>query len=449
MDDFQLLWQSWTWSQTWDNLWLPHNEHAIPLGRLGIWALVQIAGSSSTLPLAATCQGPLAVLVGMGLVYVFVRRELDQPFPALVAMSIFGVTLVYQQAVYWFSASLVILALDTLLLALLAAQSWRLTGRTYYLVLTVIASALAPAWFAAGILAGPICALYLLSHLRRATEDSRYLVRRILAAAAPGLGSVLFLGVCLPLAARHLVHLEPHAERPAFAVIDLGTGAVYTGRAMVDNLLLGALGLSGGFACPPLLVPVCLVVLGAAAWWWGRLAQPQLMILGLSLIGGSYWLTYTARAAWPYDGSAQFAPLWSPGWSRYHILPQLGLALFIAAGTPYRTVVRTSGDLSLCQVRCLALLLLGIVLLQVPRALSTYRQTQDNNTQQAQLRAIAEIDRLCRQHHISAAAAQEALPKLDVPASYEQFNGWVLLRGSDDPRPMSAAEIRRLLQGSE
>ena len=43
-DDFQILAQSWTWQKTLDGLWTPNNEHAMPLGRLLTFAVVQLAG---------------------------------------------------------------------------------------------------------------------------------------------------------------------------------------------------------------------------------------------------------------------------------------------------------------------------------------------------------------------------------------------------------------------
>ena len=60
VDDFQILLRSWTWRLTWENLWQPSNEHTMPLGRLSTWALVQIAGKPTAVPLAAALQGPLA-----------------------------------------------------------------------------------------------------------------------------------------------------------------------------------------------------------------------------------------------------------------------------------------------------------------------------------------------------------------------------------------------------
>src|SRR5258708_886321 len=105
VDDFQILVKSWPWASTRDSLWIPANEHTMPLGRLSTWVLVQLAGAPTSLPLACRLHGVLAMVAGMILVFGFVRRELGHPFYGLLAMVLFGVTTVYEQAVTWFAAS--------------------------------------------------------------------------------------------------------------------------------------------------------------------------------------------------------------------------------------------------------------------------------------------------------------------------------------------------------
>src|SRR5579871_2102867 len=59
-DDFQILSRGATWRRTADGLWVPQNEHAMPLGRLLTFALVQGAGRATVLPWSAGLVGPLA-----------------------------------------------------------------------------------------------------------------------------------------------------------------------------------------------------------------------------------------------------------------------------------------------------------------------------------------------------------------------------------------------------
>ncbi len=117
-DDFQILAQSWTWQKTLDDLWAPNNEHAMPLGRLLTFAVAQLAGRPTALPFAGVLTGVVGLFAAMALTYRFVRRELGHPFYGLTALILFGVSSVYQQAVFWFAASFSVFALAFLLLAL-------------------------------------------------------------------------------------------------------------------------------------------------------------------------------------------------------------------------------------------------------------------------------------------------------------------------------------------
>ncbi|HEX5269139.1 MAG TPA: hypothetical protein VFW33_01565, partial [Gemmataceae bacterium] len=268
VDDFQILLHSWTWRQTWDDLWVPANEHAMPLGRLTTWALVQIAGGAAAVLRVAALQGPLALVAGVLLLYLFVRRELGHPFYGLAAAALFGVSTVYEQAVYWFSASFSILTLDTVLLALLAAQQWRRSRRPAFLALCVLAVALAPAWFASGILAGPLCALYLLAPEHDTDSSFRGTIKRGLVALLPLLGGALFLAVSLPRTARSIMHLPHYGEKTALQSFHPVQGLQYTLWSVVENLLLGQLGVSSVNVPWGLAVAVWPMLVVVAAWWW-------------------------------------------------------------------------------------------------------------------------------------------------------------------------------------
>jgi hypothetical protein len=432
-DDWQILTQSWTWEGARDGLWVPQNEHTMPLGRLLTYGLVRLAGRPTRVPYFAAAVGLAALLAGMGLLYLFVRREMGHSFYGLVAMALFGVTAVYQQAVWWFAAAFSVLALDTTLLALLAAQRWRQTGRALYLDLAVAAAALAPAWFAVGVLTGPLCVLYLLP----ARRDGRSFT------LLPLLGTALFLAVSLPRTAAAILHLPHYEGKTALEAFGPLTGLAYTGRSVVDNLLLGAIGV-WSLQVPVRYVAVLLAGLVLAlAWWWRQAPRCRLILLGLGFLGGSYLLIYSARAAWPYDMMTE------PVMSRYHLLPQLGLALVVAGGLPGRNgrwfTLDESGALTRRQARGLALLVGVCLLVQLPHGLGVY--PLGHAEQQEALQQVEEADARCRAHHIDAATARAVLPRLEVPLAGDDFNGWGLLRGSPDPRPTPPDEARALLTG--
>jgi hypothetical protein len=444
-DDFQILRQSWTWERTMEGLWVPQNEHAMPLGRLLTYALVRIAGGRLWLmPWVTAWVGPLALLLGMALTYLFVRRELGHPFYGLCAILLFGVTGVYQQAVFWFAASFSVLALDTLLLALLAAQRWRQTGRGFYLDLTVFGCFLAPGWFAIGVLAGPLCCLYLLPPRPKGEPGPAGRLGHW--TLLPLAGTLLFLAVSLPRTAAIILHLDHYQGRAVLEVFRPAVGLVNTGRSLVDNLLLGVAGVTMVSVPPPFVWGVLALIIGGGVWWWRKAMHRRLLLLGVGLILGSYLLTYSARADWDY----QDTQLYSPTWSRYHLLPQLGLALFVCGGLPaWKERWLPAGEkeeaagLNPRQGRVLKWLLIACLVVQLPRGLIAYYLFDPQ--QVVQLRQIDALDARCREHHISAATAREALGTREVSGWLFDANGSDFLRGSDDPHEMTVEEARRLL----
>ena len=77
-DDFWFLRESWTWSAAWENLWRPINDHAMPLSRVTTWLSIQLSGCATALPYVFGLQGPLIVVVCMGLLYLFLRLLVSQ-----------------------------------------------------------------------------------------------------------------------------------------------------------------------------------------------------------------------------------------------------------------------------------------------------------------------------------------------------------------------------------
>lgn len=450
-DDFQILAQSFTWDATWNNLGLPHNEHVMPLGRLSTWLLVQLAGRASALPLAAGLQGPLAVVAGMLLLFLFVGRERGHPVFGLIAMALFGVSTQYRQAVSWFAASFAILALDTILLALLAAQQWRKTRRPAWLLGSAVAAGLAPGWFASGILAGPLCALYLLlpetqNELPTCSTLPRWrLARRLAVAFLPVLGTAVFLGLGVLRKLDHIMHLEHWPEgKTAAEAFHPVRGLEYTAHSLIDSLVLGNFGVST-VICPLWVIEVGVPVLAVLAviWWW-RAPCRSLVVLGASFILVSYWLIYSARAEWSYE---QQLAKWSV-WNRYQLFPQLGLAMFISGGIPcWDHWGIEAGEERPSWKAALALIcLLGFVFgCQLPRAFSV----DELPHQMADLKRIDAMDAQCREHHIAAAVARQVLEPFDIEGCGGRVNGWEFLHGSLDPGPLSLKEARRALREDE
>jgi hypothetical protein len=484
VDDFQIVFRSWTWPAAWSNVWVPANEHAMPLGRISTAVLATVAAGRPTAFLTLTgWHGPLALVLGMVLVGLFVGRERGHPFYGLLAMALFGVSTVYQQAVYWYSASFSIWALDTFLLALLAAQQAVRKGRRWPLALSFLGCALAPGWFAIGILAGPLCSLYLLvaavtarcqlqrdstTGTRPSGSHSPFVVELIWS-CVPFLGSLAFLAVSLPLTASTIMHLHHYGEETALEAFRPSIGLLYSCRAVVDHLAWGTIGVSEVVCPPPWVWGVFGVLAGLAALWTWFAPRKTLAIVGVGAIVLSYLLVYSARAEWKYESMVT--------WSRYHLFPQLGLVLLFTGGLrlPRGLFSTDAGPGLTWRQATIVLLLIGtLFVLQLPRGILAHvRMPKDDaygefistlpggrrvhwadaeiHAQQMRvLRRIEAVDQLCRLHHISAADARRVLDPVEMPydasgdPQYE--NNWQFLHGSDDPRELTDEEIRRLLR---
>jgi hypothetical protein len=426
----------------------------MPLGRLSTWLLIQLAGRPTRLPQTLAFQGPLALMLAVVLVYLLVQRETGHPLLGLLAMMLFGVSSRYQGAVHWYAASFALLSLDTILLSLLAAQRWRQTGRSHHLALSAFWAALAPGWFASGLLAGPLAALYLFAPGPRSRPPSPVPSRgawaRALLTLVPLAGTGLALAVSLPQNARDILNLpRVEVEATAWETFDPFTGAIYTARSLVDQVP-AALGV-WGWTCPvAVAVPGLIVLTGVATWWGWRAAYRRLMLVGLAFILARYLLIYSGRAYLPYE--AAYAN------DRYHLFAHLGLVLFVCSGRPFQrwlqtcsheqeagTTARRGNGMALA--RALALFAL-LILTQVPRCHQPGQDPQPH----ADFQRIEKVDSLCQLHHIDADTARQALPAFDIAGCLERkidghvITGWDFLRGSDTPRPISPDQARQLLE---
>jgi hypothetical protein len=433
-DDFPILTESWTWEAARKNILLPFNEHIMPLGRLSTWGLGQLANPITRLPFLTASQGILVTLIAMWLIFHFVQRETESPFLGLTAMILFGVTTIYAEAVSWFAASFTLLALDMVLLTLLAAQRWRQTGRGIFLFWSVIWAALAPGWFASGYLAGPLGTLYLFPMGNSQAGNLRH---RILA-MVPLLGTAIFVAFSMPFAADRLLHLDHYAGRSILEAFNPSKGFILACRSVVDKILLGFFGVSGVALPYPWLSLVLLLAIGSAVWWWRQGRQRRLMLLGLGFLLASSFFIYSARADWSYEEK-------TVSWTRYNVFPYLGLTLFICGGMAGRMetlLERFNLPWTGSPPVIFVLLMTGLFLVNLPRGLVLAGSYDPS--QMEMFGHIAETDARCRAHHISASIARQALVKLPVPQWDANANGWIFLRGSDSPRA-SLEEARSLL----
>jgi hypothetical protein len=440
-DDFNFLTKSRTVADTRGNLWLPMNEHVMPLSRLAAGGLMYVVRPQSSIPLAAQVQGVVAVMLGMWLLYAFVRRELEHPFYGVIAMTLWGVTTTYYECVTWYSASFFTLALDIMLVALLAAQAHRRNRRWSSLAACAVCCALAPAFHGTALLAGVWCALYLL--FKEAGDPAHPSpVRRAAAAAVPLLGTVAFIGVSLWVSSGRIVQAEHYRGKTIFGAFDPIEGVRNTLRTLADNQVLGAFGIwdrHSTFGWPIVLAAVGILALIAVVWWRAT-PQRRLLALGLALTIGSDLMVYGARADWSYERSVH-------NWTRYHLFPHLGLVLFIVGGLRRFEgrwfALASTGRLSRRQSAALAVLIVAMLACHWPRSRGSHFAVPPE--QLAVLQRVERIDARCQADGIDGRTARQALGFLQFPLGLEGDNAWEFLRGSSSPRAMPLEEARARL----
>ncbi len=422
-DDFVIVEQSLTWAEARANLWVPVNEHCWPVFRVATWAAAWTAGGAANLPLACALAVRLMLLGTVALVYRFATRERGHPFYGLVAAAVFGVTAVYQEAVFWYAAAPAVGAAAFTLAALLGAQSWGMRRSGAGLVGACVWSLLAPGWYAGGVLTGPLCALYLWSTGRR------------VAAAVPLAGAVAYLAVALSLSGDRILHADHHNGRTTAEAFDPLVGAVSTGRAVVDNLALGAVGVAG-FSCPP---PVAAVGLAAVTYlvvrWWRRAPRRDLVVLGGAFVVLHFGLVFGARAVWPYDTMLR-------GWSRYNLFPWLGVVLGLVGGLRRSGGGDAPSGLTAAEARRLGIATVALLVVNLPRGILGTPPAVAG--QPEVLTRVDVVDATCRAEGIPPDAARRALDPLAMPGD-PGFSAWKLLRGASAVRPRTHDEVRALL----
>ena len=439
-DDFGFLTTARTWSETRANLFVPMNEHVMPMARFAAGVLVSLTPQQSRLPAHAQIQGVLAVIAGMWLLFAFVRRELGHSFYAVVAMVAWGVTSTYYECVTWYSASFFTLALDLTLAALLAAQTYVRRRRQSALLACALFCMGAVAFHSTAILAGVWCGWYIFLG-QRAHSPAVPWPQRAFAAAAPALGTIAFSAFALLAAGHKVLGASHYRGKTIFAAFDVREGVENTLRTIVDNQVPGAFGLWHKFWVVPFpaVLAICAVLAVTAALWWRVAPHRRMLALGLAVLVTSNLIVYGARADWSYERSVH-------NWTRYHLFPHLGLVLFVVGGLPYfagRWFVLTSPRLSRRQTIALGGLIAVALLVHWPR---THRSHFFFPSQIEILRRVERVDRYCRLAAIDGETARQGLPFVHFPLGYPDDNAWDFLRGSSSPVPASVEAVRRQLQ---
>jgi hypothetical protein len=403
-------------------LFLPFNEHMAPFFQSVSWTTWQLARRTLTsAPLAFTLASYLPWVLCLALLGRLIAHATGSPTTALVSVALFGITPLYAEVVFWYSASSFAWALFWTLLALHRAGT---TETNRGLLKIAVCSALAPASSTLGLLAGPLAMIRLGTRRQNGLSNP-------FRALIPLLGTAFYTMVCIKF--NYIDLIRSSVDRKA----DLGGGLVLALRAPAELLVPTLFGVYEADVWAPVTLSVILSGAGLIVlvlWAW-RSQHRGLIGCGFLLIFGGYALTYCFRnengAHWVLNSN-----------ERFHLYPQLGLVLLVAlALRPWLGRYDHRPALMLFLATGLALLLAVVHHRRIAELSQRYYFPEQRQT----MAALDHLERLCRAEGV---AREDAIAALDPVWSYwfqTPFNGLWMLPVTGAPAGRPAGEVRSLL----
>jgi hypothetical protein len=425
-DDFDFVLHALSWDMTLDQLWRPHVSHWCPLFRLLTGILRALAGRLTDLCLTFRLGPICALLLVQMLMFAWARGETDSSFGGLLAAIAMGFTSVYSIAVDYYSASQSLWALAFTLLGLTGCAAWCRAQSRGAAVVAVAAVAMAPAWWSAGILAGPICSLYL---WLRCTNNTG--IRRLVVSCAPLAATVSYLAVVQVVAWQEPLipgfggRATSETFRPLVAVS-------LTIQSVVEKLLLGNLGVTE----PRLNVSQAIVLLAAGIFTFSRFTSRQgrsaTLAVAVAFVILGYLLPYSFR------GHIEYTYLRAQVW--YAVFPQAGWSLLFPAVWKIRP--RSDKDrLYFSEALLLAVLAVGLAVLHWP-VVWQKGHAFDFLAQRNQLAELELIQAVSTRYGVNHAVLGEAIGPFRVQGSHPWFDGLTLLSQPAQCRNWEVDEVR-------
>jgi hypothetical protein len=391
----------------------PFNEHLAPLFDLVTWAVwVAPAGRSLARSAGAfTIAGAVPFVLSLAALGWLARREVGSTTAAALAVALAGLTPVYYEVVSWYSASTFSWSLAATLGAMACASISRGRSSWRWGISGGVLAAVAPAFSAIGLLAGP-CA-WLVGQFGPGPATRR---ERWARAAMPLVGSMAYLGAAAAVL-RYQDVLADSVRRTA----DPARGGLLVLRAPSYLLGSGLLHLKDAERAVPLAVAAAVFAAGAAGALVLLAKRPErrgLVLAAAGLVLAGWGLTLGFRTWIAADPNQVLLS------SRYHVFPQFGLALLVAVAVGRRLDHRP---------RVAAALVLGLALWQGPAMARTARYVQFRE-QPAQLAALDRLAVACRQ---AGASRSQALRVLDpVLARWDSAGHNMLTLLPETPGPV-------------
>lgn len=379
----------------------PFNEHLAPFFELVTWLVWYGCGASlNAAPLAFTVASYVPIVLSLGLLWIWMKHVWDSSFVAWSAVMLFGLSNVYAEVVYWFSASSFGWALFWSLGCWYCQERAGGSNRTgIWLLGSALTALLAASSSAIGLLAGPIGALLVwcgpvpLASIQGSAQQTR--MGHWSRALAPLFGSLVYMGLYVMLGHGPVAASSLGSPGHPLRALDPITAAP------VSALLPGLFGRRLDISSVPVWLRTAvamILVLAIAARAVRRTFERRWLVLGMGLMFGGYALTMVPRSAERF-GSPVFI-------QRYQLFPYLGLIVLLTPAL--RRLADLLASRSVCQRA--ALLGLGVLLL----ALNTPQRqarlwTYYFPDQPATLAAIDRLELICRNSGIRREQAMSAL----------------------------------------
>jgi hypothetical protein len=301
-------------------LFRPFNEHMAPLFEVVSWLAWMGSGRSvMAIPLGFQVASYLALATMLVLAFLWVRQEVLSSAAGLMAVALLVLSAVSAETVLWYSASsfewAAAATIAAALTAALANGAADRTRRVRWTLASALASLIAPAFSAVGVLAGPVAA----TRIAAGGQGRGLTSKRLAWSMAPLVGTATYLVVCERFHYRELVSASVRRS------IEPTAAAWATLRAPGGVLLPGLVGLGDLTARMPGWVLAIFTLLGlvASLAWAARSRFRGFVLVCLVFLLGGYGSTYATRAR-PGD-------LWIFQIQRYHLFPQIGLVGLMVA----------------------------------------------------------------------------------------------------------------------
>ena len=367
-------------------LFRPFNEHVAPWFEVVGWAAWRLGGGRlEGAARAFTGMSLLPFVLSLAMVQILIRRETGSRNAGLAAVAMLGLSPVYVECAWWFSASSFTWALLFALTGLWCVGRGPSGGLGSFL-----SALLAPASSGIGLLAGPLAATRAIF----GREDIS-IRRKLVAGLWPLAGTTVYLAGVAALGFGRVVATESARRHP-----DLGVALAGVGRAPVDALIAGMLGLRDVDLWMPRGLDLALSAAGLLATLTAARRSPRrgLLLGGLLLIVAGYGLAYVPRAT--------TGPHWLLKVQRYHLFPQLGLILVASPLLERLDRARVSSRLA-------ALWPLGLALVLFALNRSEFQMWERSYRFPDQPRTLAALERVAEVARLEGITRGQALGALD------------------------------------